>query len=212
VTGRARKHHFNNESPATSVLLVLDNIDSFVHNLARMLRLAGAATRIVRSDWFGPDDIDRLAPAGIVISPGPGAPAEAGCSVEVVRRFAETTPILGVCLGHQAIAEAFGARIVRTPEPLHGRVSRVEHDGSGLFAGVPPLIEACRYHSLAIDEPSLPAELRVTASSDDGVVMAIAHRTRPVFGVQFHPEAILTTHGERLLANFVRVAESREGA
>ncbi|MGL4512047.1 MAG: anthranilate synthase component II [Lacipirellulaceae bacterium] len=186
------------------MLLVLDNYDSFVHNLARLLRVCGAPTQVVRSDAIDVEGIELMAPEGIVISPGPGRPGEAGCSVEAVRAFAERIPILGVCLGHQAIVEALGGRVVAAPEPLHGRVSPVVHSGEGVFNGVPSPFDACRYHSLAIDEGSLPPSLRVTARSMDGVVMAIEHRTRPVYGVQFHPEAVLTRYGESLLANFVR--------
>ncbi|TWT48882.1 anthranilate synthase component II [Botrimarina hoheduenensis] len=189
------------------MILVLDNYDSFVHNLARLVRLCGSETHVVRSDAIDVAGVRALGPAAIVISPGPGSPAEVGCSVEVVRQLAETTPILGVCLGHQAIVEAFGGKIVRAPEPMHGRTSILTHSGEGLFAGIPPGITVCRYHSLAADRPTLPAVLAITAESDDGVPMAIAHRRLPVHGVQFHPEAILTEYGQPMIENFIRIAQ-----
>ncbi|MEN0110220.1 MAG: aminodeoxychorismate/anthranilate synthase component II [Planctomycetota bacterium] len=191
------------------MILVLDNYDSFVHNLARLLSVAGAETRVVRSDAITATEVADLAPDGMVVSPGPGAPEDAGCSIEAVRAIESTTPVLGVCLGHQAIIAAFGGVVTRAPEPRHGRTSTITHDGIGLFDGAPNPMTVCRYHSLAADEARLPEELRVTATADDGVVMAIAHRTRPVCGVQFHPEAILTEAGDRLLANFVRRVRGR---
>lgn len=188
------------------MILVLDNYDSFVHNLARLVRLAGAETLVVRSDAIDVDEIERLQPEAVVLSPGPGAPDDAGCCIEVVRRFHERLPVLGVCLGHQAIARAFGGEIVRAPEPMHGRASAVRHTGEGLFDGAPSPVTVCRYHSLAIDESTLPPELSATAWSDDGVVMAIEHRRLPVYGVQFHPEAVLTDGGLPLLERFVEVS------
>ncbi len=160
----------------------------------------------MRNDAATAADVRRLAPQAIVLSPGPCTPAEAGCSVDVVRQLADRVPILGVCLGHQAIAAALGARIVRAAEPRHGRTSLVEHSPSGLFAGLPTPLVACRYHSLVVDEATLPRELRPTAHADDGELMAFEHETLPVFGVQFHPEATLTEHGYALLANFLRLA------
>lgn len=186
------------------MILVLDNYDSFVHNLARLVRLAGRATHVVRSDAIDAAGVASLAPEAVILSPGPGAPADAGCCVEVVRRLGATIPMLGVCLGHQAIVEALGGVVARAPRPMHGRTSLVRHDGTGLFAGLPSPMRACRYHSLAATE--LPAELKATAFSDDGVVMAVAHRDLPVHGVQFHPEAILTEGGGRLVENFCRLA------
>jgi len=188
------------------VILLIDNYDSFVHNLARYFQRLGHPTRVVRNDALVPDDVSRWQPQAIVLSPGPCTPREAGCSLELVRRFQATIPLLGVCLGHQAIGAAFGARIVRAPEPMHGRVSPVFHDGQGVFAGLPNPLSACRYHSLVVDEATLPACLTVSARTADHVVMAIRHRERPVIGLQFHPEAILTSHGYPLLAAFLRLS------
>jgi anthranilate synthase/aminodeoxychorismate synthase-like glutamine amidotransferase len=191
------------------VILLLDNYDSFVHNLARYLRRLGADTLVVRSDQIDRRECQRLDPTAVVLSPGPKGPFEAGCSVDVVRNLDAEIPILGVCLGHQAIAAAFGATVGPCP-PRHGMVSPVTHGAAGLFAGLPATINVGRYHSLAVDEDSLPAELVVTArSQDDGVIMGIQHVTRPVHGVQFHPESVLTDDGMALLENFVVVARRR---
>lgn len=190
------------------MILVIDNYDSFVHNLARLVRLAGAETEVVRHDAIDTAGIESLRPEALVISPGPGEPRDAGCSVEAVRRLGERLPILGVCLGQQAIVEAFGGRVSRAPEPRHGHTSPVRHGGTGLFVGVPTPLTVCRYHSLAADEAALPNELQPTARSDDGVVMAIEHTRLPIHGVQFHPEAILTESGQLLVDNFVRIAKS----
>lgn len=188
------------------MILLIDNYDSFAHNLARYLRRLGANVHVVRNDEVSATDVAALAPQAIVISPGPCTPREAGCSIELVQRFAASVPILGVCLGHQAIAAAFGARIVRAPEPMHGRTSQVVHDDAALFVGLPNPLTACRYHSLIADRSDLPDIFHVTAETTDGIVMGIAHREHRVFGVQFHPEAILTVGGYRLLANFLRIA------
>jgi anthranilate synthase/aminodeoxychorismate synthase-like glutamine amidotransferase len=188
------------------MILLIDNYDSFVHNLARYFQRLGERTLVVRNDATTLADVERLRPEAIVLSPGPCTPAEAGCSVEIVRSLAASVPILGVCLGHQAIAAAFGASIVRAAEPRHGRTSQVEHSASELFAHIPSPFTVCRYHSLVVDDKSLPSELRTTAYADDGAIMALEHATHPVFGVQFHPEAALTQHGYQLLANFLRVA------
>lgn len=190
------------------MILVIDNYDSFVHNLARLVRLAGAETEVVRHDAIDAAGIETLRPEALVISPGPGEPRDAGCSVEAVRRLGERLPILGVCLGHQAIVEAFGGRVSRAPEPRHGHTSPVRHGGAGLFAEVPTPLTVCRYHSLAADEGTLPNGLKPTAWSDDGVVMAIEHTRLPIHGVQFHPEAILTESGQRLIDNFVNIVKS----
>jgi anthranilate synthase/aminodeoxychorismate synthase-like glutamine amidotransferase len=191
------------------VILLLDNYDSFVHNLARYLRRLGADTLVVRSDQIDCHECQRLAPDAVVLSPGPKGPFEAGCSVDVVRNLDAEIPILGVCLGHQAIAAAFGAT-VSPCHPRHGMTSPVTHGSAGLFAGLSASISVARYHSLAIDEASLPAELVVTArSQDDGVIMGIQHVTRPVHGVQFHPESVLTEDGMAVLKNFVVGAKRR---
>jgi anthranilate synthase/aminodeoxychorismate synthase-like glutamine amidotransferase len=191
------------------MLLLIDNYDSFVHNLARYFQRLGQETLVLRNDAASVGDIRRLAPTAVVISPGPCTPAEAGCSVDILRQLPAETPILGVCLGHQAIAAAFIGRIVRAAEPRHGRTSVITHSSSRLFANLPSPLTVCRYHSLVVDEPSLPAELRVTARAEDGTIMAIEHVSRPVFGVQFHPEAALTEHGYHLLANFLDIAGCR---
>jgi anthranilate synthase/aminodeoxychorismate synthase-like glutamine amidotransferase len=188
------------------MILLLDNYDSFVFNLARYFERLGQPTRVVRSDAIDARGVLDLSPAAAVLSPGPCTPAEAGCSLEVVRACHGRLPILGVCLGHQAIGAALGGRVVRAPEPMHGRTSEILHQGRGIFAGVPSPTIACRYHSLIVDEPSLPVCLQVTARTADGVVMAIEHRELPVVGLQFHPESILTEDGYLLLANFLRLA------
>lgn len=188
------------------MILLIDNYDSFVHNLARYLVRLGAEARVVRNDELSVSEIQRLNPQAIVISPGPCTPAEAGCSVEVVRELYRDVPILGVCLGHQALAAALGGTVVRASAPRHGRTSPIEHDGSGLFAGLPSPLTVCRYHSLVIDEATLPSSLRVTARTPDGVIMAVQHAMAPLFGLQFHPEATLTEHGYEMLANFLRLA------
>ena len=188
------------------MLLLIDNYDSFVHNLARYIRRLGVATRVVRNDELSIDHIEAIHPQAIVISPGPCAPSEAGNSIEVVQRFAGRIPILGVCLGHQAIAQALGGRVVRAADPMHGQSSLIEHDATGLFAGLPSPLEVGRYHSLVVERQSLPGRFRVTAATADGVIMAIEDESASLFGVQFHPESILTTGGYELLANFLRMA------
>lgn len=188
------------------MLLLLDNYDSFVHNLARYVAELGCAARVVRSDAVSVAEIERLAPQAVILSPGPCGPAEAGVCMSVVQQLGPRIPMLGVCLGHQAIAAALGGRVIRAPEPVHGRTSLMHHDGRGLFAGLPQPLRATRYHSLIAEERSLPVELRVTARTDDGLVMAVAHRDWPVYGVQFHPESILTQSGHQLLANFLTLA------
>jgi anthranilate synthase component 2 len=188
------------------MILVLDNYDSFVYNLARYLCELGCDTRVVRNDAVSVADVAEMAPQAIVISPGPCTPAQAGISVELVRALSPSIPILGVCLGHQAIGEALGGRVVRAPAPMHGTNSLVWHDSTPLFGGLDNPFPAARYHSLCVVESTLPAEVRVTARTGDGVVMAIEHRNRPLFGVQFHPESVLTGSGHKLLANFLKLA------
>jgi anthranilate synthase/aminodeoxychorismate synthase-like glutamine amidotransferase len=184
-------------------VLLIDNYDSFTHNLARYMRELGREVTVLRNDALTLAEIEALAPSHIVISPGPCTPERAGISLEVVRRFSGWRPILGVCLGHQCIAQAFGGRVVRAHRVMHGKTSMVTHSGKGLFAGLPSPFRVTRYHSLIVDPGCLPVLLEVTAMSDDGVVMGLAHHTLPVMAVQFHPEAVLTEHGHRLLGNFL---------
>ena len=184
-------------------ILLLDNYDSFTYNLAQYLGEAGAEPVVVRSDTISPQQAEDAGYAGIVISPGPGRPEEAGNSIDFVTHFAPTTPILGVCLGHQAVVAAFGGVIGLAPEPRHGKTSQIRHDGRGVFAGLGDPFEATRYHSLAIE--SMPDVLEACAWSEDGVVQGVRHRQLAVHGVQFHPESVMTTEGKALLANFLRL-------
>jgi anthranilate synthase/aminodeoxychorismate synthase-like glutamine amidotransferase len=186
------------------MLLLIDNYDSFTFNLAHRIGELGAVVKVVRNDAISLADIERLAPDRLVISPGPGRPESAGITIEALRRFAGTMPVLGVCLGHQALSIAFGGKVERASRPMHGKTSRVVHDGSALFKGVDQPFDAGRYHSLVIPKDGMPAGFLVTASVDgDGTIMAIRHAERPVFGVQFHPESVLTPAGQRLLGNFL---------
>jgi anthranilate synthase/aminodeoxychorismate synthase-like glutamine amidotransferase len=195
------------------MILVLDNRDSFVHNLARYVRELGEEAVVRRSDEMRIEEVERLAPSRIIISPGPCTPAEAGISTEVVQRFGSSTPILGVCLGHQCIGAAFGGDIVRAGYPMHGKTSLVAHDSSAVFAGLPSPIRVARYHSLIIDPATLPDTLRVLARSvDDGAIMAVAHRTRPIIGVQFHPESAATEYGYAIVDRFLHGEQSRTGS
>lgn len=194
------------------MILVLDNYDSFTYNLVQYLGELGASVRVVRNDETTVDAIASRAPEGIVISPGPCTPNEAGITLELIRRLAGRVPLLGVCLGHQAIGQAFGGRVVRAQRVMHGKVSRVHHDGRGVFAGVPNDFIATRYHSLAIERSTLPGELVITAESDDGEIMGVRHRRLAVEGVQFHPEALLTEHGHALLRNFLQSAGAAAAA
>jgi anthranilate synthase component 2 len=182
---------------------MIDNYDSFTYNLVQYLGELGADVRVFRNDAITLDEVERLAPAQIVVSPGPCTPSEAGISVPLIQRFAGEVPILGVCLGHQAIGQAFGGRIVRAQRVMHGKLSPVTHDNRGVFTGIPSPFAVTRYHSLAIDRGAVPADLAVTATSDDGEIMGVRHRRLAVEGVQFHPEAILTEHGRRMLGNFL---------
>jgi anthranilate synthase/aminodeoxychorismate synthase-like glutamine amidotransferase len=188
-------------------VLLVDNYDSFVYNLVQELGELGADPVVHRNDAVDVDAVLRLAPDAVIVSPGPGRPEDAGVSMEVVRRLAGRIPILGVCLGHQCIGQAFGASIVRAPQLMHGKTSQVHHRGSGLYAGIPDPFVAARYHSLVVTPATVPAELSVTATTADGVVMGLRHRTLDVEGVQFHPESIFTPSGPSLLGNFLeRVA------
>ncbi len=185
------------------MILMIDNYDSFTYNLVQYLSELDEVVT-VRNDRITLEEIERLGPSHIVISPGPGTPAESGISKDVIRTFLGRIPILGVCLGHQTIGELFGAEVIRAEIPFHGKVSEVHHDGGGLFLGLPQPFRATRYHSLIVDEATLPEELEVTARTADGTVMAMEHRDQPLFGVQFHPESILTEGGMELLKNFHR--------
>jgi anthranilate synthase component 2 len=185
------------------MVLMLYNYDSFTWNLVQYLGELGAAVKVVRNDAMSIDAIAALHPERIVISPGPCTPNEAGVSVPLVRHFAGPVPILGVCLGHQAIGQAFGGRVVRAERVMHGKLSSIVHDGRGVFADVPSPFNATRYHSLALERASLPPDLDITATADDGEIMGVRHRDFAVEGVQFHPEAILTEHGRKVLANFL---------
>ena len=186
------------------MLAVIDNYDSFTYNLVHYLGELGAECRVFRNDAVTVHEVLALEPAGIVLSPGPGYPESAGICLDLVREAAGAVPLLGVCLGHQAIGQAFGARIVRAPTLMHGKLSAIRHAGSGLFQGLPQGFEATRYHSLIVERASLPDALEVNAEAGQGVIMGLAHREWPLFGVQFHPESIASEHGHALLANFLR--------
>jgi anthranilate synthase component 2 len=186
------------------MLLMVDNYDSFTYNLVQYLGELGEDVKVIRNDELTVDEIEALAPARIVLSPGPCTPNEAGVSLELVTRFAGRIPILGVCLGHQAIGQAFGGRIVHAQALMHGKVSRIHHQGAGVFRGLPTPYDATRYHSLAIERASCPEVLEVTAWTEDGEIMGVRHRTLAIEGVQFHPESILTEHGHALLGNFLK--------
>ena len=192
------------------MILVVDNYDSFTYNLVQYLAELGQEVQVWRNDAFTLEDVERLAPTHIVISPGPCTPKEAGLSVEVIRHFAGRIPILGVCLGHQSIGEAFGGEVVRAGRLMHGKTSMVHHDGKGIFAGLPSPFEACRYHSLIVQRETMPDCLQITAETDAGEVMGVRHREYPIEGVQFHPEAVLTQHGKELLWNFLAGAPVQE--
>jgi anthranilate synthase component 2 len=183
------------------MILLIDNYDSFTYNLAHLFGALGVEVTVLRNDEIDADEAERLAPSHLVVSPGPGRPADAGVSIEIVRRLGATTPTLGVCLGHQAIVEAFGGEVGYARELLHGKASPVKHDGTGIFAELPQPFEAGRYHSLAATR--LPDTLEPTAYADDGEVMAVRHRTLRIVGVQFHPESVLTPEGPTLARNFL---------
>ncbi|MCH8273707.1 MAG: aminodeoxychorismate/anthranilate synthase component II [Armatimonadetes bacterium] len=186
------------------MILLIDNYDSFTYNVAQFAMESGAELIVRRNDAISLDEIRRLRPEGIIISPGPCTPDKAGISEPIVREFAGSIPIFGVCLGMQAIGEAFGGRIVKARRIMHGKASEITHDGRGLFHGVPSPFRAIRYHSLVVEEDSLPADLEVCATSEDGEVMGIRHREFDLEGVQFHPESVLTEHGKQLVANWAR--------
>lgn len=190
------------------MLLMIDNYDSFTYNLVQYLQALGAEVRVERNDALSVDEIEKLAPERIVVSPGPCTPNEAGVSLQAIERLGRSTPILGVCLGHQSIGQAYGGKVIRAGRIMHGKTSHIRHEGRGVFAGLPDGYEATRYHSLVVEKSSLPAELEITAwtENDDGSfeeIMGLRHREFPVEGVQFHPESILTEHGHALLKNFL---------
>lgn len=190
------------------MILVIDNYDSFTYNLVQYLGELGAEVVVHRNDAIDVEDVGRLAPDAIVISPGPCAPAQAGISVETIRRWGATIPTLGVCLGHQAIGEAYGGEVVRATRVMHGKTSLVEHDGTGIFEGVPSPMQVMRYHSLVVSPESLPESLEVQARAvdDPSEVHAVRHKSHPVYGVQFHPESVMTPHGKAILQNFLELA------
>lgn len=190
------------------MFLLIDNYDSFTYNLWHYLGELGAEVVVKRNDAITVAEVLAMNPEGVVISPGPSIPEKAGICVELVRQSGEI-PVLGVCLGHQAIGAAFDGRVIRAPEPMHGKVSRIFHDRTGVFAGLPSPFSATRYHSLVVERLSLPPSLRVTASSEDGLIMGLVHDERPVHGVQFHPESIESQHGHALLRNFLTLASGK---
>jgi anthranilate synthase component II len=190
------------------MILVIDNYDSFTYNLVQYLGELGADPVVHRNDAIGVEDVGRLAPSAIVLSPGPCTPREAGITLDVIRRWGSTIPMLGVCLGHQAIGEAYGGEVVRADRVMHGKTSMIEHDGTGVFAGLPSPLEVMRYHSLIVERESLPDcfEIVAVATDDPSEVHAVKHREHPVYGVQFHPESVMTQHGKDLLKNFLELA------
>lgn len=187
------------------MLLVIDNYDSFTYNLVQYLGELGAEMRVVRNDEVTLDEVEEMQPERVLISPGPGTPDTAGISLGVIERFAARLPILGVCLGHQAIGQHFGGKVVRAPEPVHGKPVEIIHDGRTIFGDIPNSFEAGRYHSLIVERDGFPGELEISAESPDGLVMGLRHRELPIEGVQFHPESILTEHGKKLLQNFLEL-------
>lgn len=187
------------------MILVIDNYDSFTYNLVQLLGEMGADLQVVRNDRIDVSGIRDLNPTHIVISPGPGDPNDAGISLDVIRSFGATTPILGVCLGHQSIGQAYGGVVLRAPRLMHGKTSPIYHQGTSIFEGLPSPFEATRYHSLIVEQATLPDVLTVTASTAEGEIMGMQHKEHPVYGVQFHPESILTANGSRLLSNFLQV-------
>ena len=188
------------------MILLIDNYDSFTYNLFHYLGELGAEVKVVRNDEISADQALALKPQGIVLSPGPCTPNEAGICLDVIKQSGGRMPILGVCLGHQAIGQVYGGSVVRAPEPMHGKLSRVHHTGKSVFRGLNNDFLATRYHSLTIDPPSMPASLEVTATSEDGVIQGVMHKTHPVHGVQFHPESIASENGHALLNNFLTIA------
>ena len=190
------------------MVLVIDNYDSFTYNLVQYLGELGAQLEVRRNDALTVEEVERMAPARIVISPGPCTPREAGISVPLIRRMAGKAHILGVCLGHQAIGEAFGGRVIRAPYLMHGKTSQIHHDGKTIFAGLPQDFTATRYHSLIVERESLPASLAISAATSDGLIMGLRHKKLPIEGVQFHPESVLTAAGKTILRNFLALQKA----
>ncbi len=186
------------------MILIVDNYDSFTYNLVHLVGAHTDEYRVVRNDVMTVDEVRELAPRAVLISPGPGRPADAGISEDLIRTFGETTPILGVCLGHQAIGEVFGGRVVHAPTLMHGKTSPIHHDGQTVFEGMSQDFIATRYHSLAVERETLPDELEVSAETNDGVIMGLRHRDLPIEGIQFHPESVLTVEGPKLIANWLQ--------
>ncbi len=193
------------------MFLLIDNYDSFVYNLRHYLGELGAEVKVARNDALTVAEALALAPDAIVMSPGPCDPDRAGICLDLIRQAAGRVPILGVCLGHQAIGQAFGGKVVRAPIPVHGKTSAIHHGGNGIFAGLPSPFRATRYHSLVVERDSLPATLEVTAETEDGLIMGLAHRELTLLGVQYHPESIASEHGHRMLGNFIQLASRRAG-
>jgi anthranilate synthase component 2 len=190
------------------MILLIDNYDSFTWNLVHYFGQLGAEVAVFRNDELSVDEVSAKAPKAIVLSPGPCDPDKAGICLELIQRLGPTTPILGVCLGHQAIGQNYGAKVVRGDVPMHGKISTVRHFGTSVFKGLPERFQATRYHSLVVDRSSLPNTLTITAETEDGTIMGICHREHPVHGVQFHPESIATEHGHALLKNFLDLAKA----
>lgn len=187
------------------MILMIDNYDSFTYNLVQYLGILGSDVKVRRNDHVTLEEIDTMAPERLVISPGPGIPQTSGIIVPLIQRFYQQVPILGVCLGHQAVAVALGGKVVRASRLMHGKVSEIHHDGQGVFHDVPDPFTATRYHSLAVEEESLPSSLQITARAEDGEIMGVRHKDYPVHGIQFHPESILTEEGMRILENFLNL-------
>lgn len=192
------------------MILMIDNYDSFTYNLFQYFAEMEQEVKVFRNNEITLDEIEKKAPDQLVISPGPGSPSEAGISMEAIKRFAGKIPILGVCLGHQSIGQVFGGKVVRAGRLMHGKTSKIHHDGSGLFKGIPDNFEAIRYHSLVIDPDMLPDCLEITAQTDIGEIMGVRHRKYPIEGVQFHPESVLTEHGMKMLSNFLTISPKGE--
>jgi anthranilate synthase component 2 len=188
------------------MLVLIDNYDSFTYNLVHYLGELGAACRVFRNDKIAVAEVLKLKPKGIVLSPGPCTPSQAGICLDLIAKGGPKIPLLGVCLGHQAIGQAYGGEVVRAPQPMHGKLSKITHTSKGLFKALPKSFEVTRYHSLIVERTSLPSDLAVTAKTSDGLIMGLQHKTHPVHGVQFHPESIASEHGHALLANFLELA------